>query len=226
MPGSAHATAATTAIAWISSWPCVIAVAPPAAPASVRAQCPLRVAAPARGRPLERASAAVASASAMHARSSAAGWACSTPPCACSSAAGRRARRAQAGAPPVAPRRSARRAARAGREEEARRARSRSRRGRSSARSAAARPADDATAPVTPASGAEHRRERHHRPEPVVHCRAAAAGATSIALISTTPTVCRPITIATTSSAVSSDLERAHRAARGWRRTPGRRRAA
>jgi hypothetical protein len=37
----------------------------------------------------------------------------------------------------------------------------------------------------------------------LVHCRAAAAGATTIALISTTPTVCSPITIAMTRNVVS-----------------------
>ena len=42
------------------------------------------------------------------------------------------------------------------------------------------------------------------QPRRSVHWRAAAAGATIMALISTTPTVCRPITMATTSSAVST----------------------
>ena len=50
----------------------------------------------------------------------------------------------------------------------------------------------------------QRRRAPPSRPSRSVHCRAAAAGATTIALISTTPTVCSPTTMATTSSVVSS----------------------
>jgi hypothetical protein len=64
------------------------------------------------------------------------------------------------------------------------------------------------TAPVTPAAAPKAPASTTITPSRSVHCRAAAAGATSIALISTTPTVCRPITIATTSSVVSRTSSR------------------
>ena len=58
------------------------------------------------------------------------------------------------------------------------------------------------TAPLTPASAPKSAANATISPRRLVHWRAAAAGATTIALMSTTPTACRPTTIAITSSTV------------------------
>jgi hypothetical protein len=60
------------------------------------------------------------------------------------------------------------------------------------------------SAPTTPASAPNSPDSGTIRPRRCVHCRAATAGATTIALINTTPTVCRPTTMAATNRVVSS----------------------
>ncbi len=64
------------------------------------------------------------------------------------------------------------------------------------------------TAPQTPATAPNSAASAIMTPRRSVHCRAATAGPISIATISTTPTVCRPITTAMTISEVSSTLKR------------------
>ena len=65
-----------------------------------------------------------------------------------------------------------------------------------------------ATAPATPAAAPNSAASTVIGMSRSVHWRAAAAGATSIALISTTPTACRPATTASTSRPVSSRSRR------------------
>jgi hypothetical protein len=55
-------------------------------------------------------------------------------------------------------------------------------------------------APLTPANAPNNPPAATITPNRSVHWRAAAAGATIMALISTTPTACKPMTMATTSS--------------------------
>src|SRR5690606_16821318 len=59
-------------------------------------------------------------------------------------------------------------------------------------------------APETPANAPKSAESTTMVPSRSVHCRAAAAGATIMALIRITPTPCNPITIATTIKVVSS----------------------
>ncbi len=60
------------------------------------------------------------------------------------------------------------------------------------------------TAPLTPASAPNRAARPIITPSRSVHWRAAAAGATTMALISTTPTVCSPNTMATTSRVINN----------------------
>jgi hypothetical protein len=64
------------------------------------------------------------------------------------------------------------------------------------------------SAPITPASAPNDAERTIMVASRLVHCRAAAAGPISIAAISTTPTVCKPMTTATTISDVNSTLSR------------------
>ena len=64
------------------------------------------------------------------------------------------------------------------------------------------------TAPVMPAIAPKKAARQTMNARRLVHWRAAEAGATTMALISTTPTACRPITIAITISVISGVLER------------------
>ena len=64
------------------------------------------------------------------------------------------------------------------------------------------------TAPATPPAAPKNAERPAMTGSRSVHCRAAAGGATRSALTSTTPTVCRPTTTATTVMAVSSNSSR------------------
>ena len=57
--------------------------------------------------------------------------------------------------------------------------------------------------PLTPARPPNNPANSTITPRRLVHCRAAAAGATTMALINTTPTACRPMTMAMTRRAVT-----------------------
>ncbi len=63
-------------------------------------------------------------------------------------------------------------------------------------------------APIIPDSAPNSAASSNITPKRSVHCRAAAAGAISIAAISTTPTVCKPISTAMTIKDVSKMLNR------------------